>query len=265
MSILVINFGEESTRHQLGWTVNFCPICRDVQQTLLFQVDKTTRISSITVGADTVGYLAFCGYCQTYYGESDPERYGELAAEAQQIEAHLKVLPQEALTALIARARVEERFRTGTLASEERLVLVAEPLRAMEAFFRPENSPSAIGLLTVLALIFTVLGTMVPLFVTTVPRWEIGCMVAIAGIALLVLSLARDGRVAIRKGTELPLVRAYANLRPELHELQQVTAQLREEGQLAGKKVSPERLYAKAMAASGSGKPLSENFRMLLR
>lgn len=239
--MLIVNFSSEATRKPLGWSVDFCPFCRDLCAVLLLEVEETIKVSILPIDTKTIGCLAMCGNCRALW-HADPGVYGSLFPEPQPIKTHLAILPPEFLSRLTKRAKLEQRLRQGSLSRDERLELVAEPLLALEPFFQAKHSPSSIGPLTVMTIVFTFLGCLVPLFVSPVPQWEWGCGLAALGVVLLVLSLMRDGRVAIRRATEPVLLRAYVSLRPEQSELEEVLCRFGEEGRTSMCKVNPGRL-----------------------
>jgi hypothetical protein len=196
--------------------------------------------------------VAFCQECKVLR-EVNPGRYEELSPEPLEPEGLVKALTQEALEELTGRSGLEERFQQKTLTPEDRMKLIAEPLRALEPYFgggltdQPMSLPSIIAILSIFGALFLqeFRHPSIPGFSRDATHVT---LIALA-IALTILSLRRDVRENSRRAICPLLAPLFSSLKPERHELEQVIRQLQAENRKAGEYLNVDRLYGDLLRA----------------
>lgn len=132
-----IVIGEHAVKRKLGWTVEFCCVCRGPSCVKVSQLRLLPHLNFIPIWfSRAVGFESKCGACGALYGY-------ERASERQYSRRLPKDLDEFLLSASPEVARfwndrelLEHRARRGDLNEQERVSLLLEPLRMLEYMSR---------------------------------------------------------------------------------------------------------------------------------
>lgn len=219
--------GTKIRRVPLGYSLDFCSLCRDARPHNLHRVDGSHHVYWATVtNAKVVGHDIQCSTCGLLRSLGPDDRVNRIPPDwgPEDPESPVPFEVQE-------RVALEHRLLDGALSERERLEMIAEPIAAMDyalAFAqrngRSEWVISAVGLLCIACVFAAVL-------VGSAQGWSALTLFLAAAAALLlgfvVLLTVRQPRTVARRIALSRLARSLAVVNPSRAELEEVLSVLR--------------------------------------
>jgi len=237
---MFIVWGKKVRRRRCGQATAFCPICRMPAQLAVFSVNRVGHLYYIPLGRGRhISDEARCEQCGTLYGAAAGAIHGN-PFPATDVDSAMRMLPPEVVDGLLGRMEVEERVADGTLSSDERQVLIAEPFRVLEYQFQLGVKGGVRESLVAVALVFWFAATVAAAILWkevsgmrpqpggSMMQWAIACSVLAVGLLGITVYLVATQKRHAASGVLFDrLAMSLSPLRPTEPELDAARESLR--------------------------------------
>lgn len=248
--MIPVVWGRRTVRRRLGYSADFCPICREITCVQVTRIGTVSHLYFIPLGAETLkSHEVECASCRTPFFLAG---FSAAFFTPRAAEDPIGLLGQSRpamLDHLLERMDAQDRAGRGESDPDERARLLAEPFVALNPWVDARWGTGTIP--TVAGLAFVAAFFLIPLSIVLwcTPSSGKTTTVVITAVAVLALLLAvrgiaKGGRAWLQNQIHPRLASALSPLRPTPDEIRGVLATLRARDFVIARRLNARRLVA---------------------